>query len=125
MLSDPQNVTVDGSSRTMPRVGAVRSSIPKTIMETEYRTSDGAYSVTTSRRQHRQSGVLRSEIILRKKNPDLNSATAYTGDIITGVGFVFETDAAMLGVADLVAIRTALVAYVDTTLMNRLAGGEG
>jgi len=124
MLSDPQSITIDGSARTMPRVGSTQSSRPQLVAQSTYRTADGVYSIATQSFRHRQSGQRRAEVILRKVVPDLSSSTNYVGDIISGVGLVFETDPFGYGNSDLSNVRTALLSLVDTTLMNRIVAGE-
>lgn len=124
MLSDPLSVTIDGSARSLARVGVRRRSIPQTVNEVGYRTADGTYSVMTSQFRHRQSGDRRAEILLSKVVPDLSSTTNYTGDIISRVGLIFETDPYGYGAVDLANVRTALLTLVDTTLQGRIVAGE-
>lgn len=125
MLSDPLIVTVDGSSKTLPKVGAgVSPAYPKLVSRSQYRTADGAYAVTTSQHEHRD-GKRRVEVTLHKAIVDADTNHFFTGYVNTGVGMVYELAPYGLSSASEIAnLRTALLAFVDSTLQGRLINGE-
>jgi hypothetical protein len=124
MLSDPQTVTIDGSARALPRVSVGgNSSTPRTNARTSYRTADGTYSVATQQLEYRD-GSRRAEITLRKLISDSDNSDLFVGQYLVGVGLTFDLGPRGLGASEVANIRTALLAYVDSTLQGRLFNGE-
>jgi hypothetical protein len=125
MLSDPQTATVDGSARTMPRVATGgNTSSPRKVGQSVYRTSDGTYSVATRQFQYRD-GSKRIEVSLGKLITDADpTVDVFTGQYLVSVGLTFETGPRGLGASEIAGLRTAMLAYVDSTLQNRLVAGE-
>lgn len=124
MLSDPLSVTVDGSARSLPRVGALSGPVPKVTARNTYRTADSAYAVSTTQYAHRD-GSRRAEIILRKTVLDTDVGTTYEGYYSSGFGLTIEmAPYGLTSAVEIANLRTALLTFVDSTLQGRLITGE-
>jgi len=125
MLTDPMNVTVEGSARSMPRVSS-SAGLPNMQLSASprYQTADGAYSVETRRYLHRGSGTQRVEITLYKQVLDVDVNTVHDGYNRYAAGFVFEWGPYGPDSTTISALRSALTSYVDATLLGRLLAGE-
>lgn len=124
MLSDPISVTIDGSAKSLARVGgSLTSPQPRKVSRNVYRTADGAYTVDIQQFEHRD-GTKTAELMLRKVVRETDSATAFDGYYVSGVGLKFETGPFGLGVSDIPNVRTALLALVDSALQSRIIAGE-
>lgn len=126
MLSDPLVVTVDGSPRSLPRVGTgvAQTNQPKVVTRSNYKTGDGAYAVHTAQYEHRDGGR-RVELTLFKEAVDSNSEHFYTGLLRSGVGVVFELSPyGLTSAVDIANLRSALIAFLDSGIQSRLLAGE-
>jgi hypothetical protein len=125
MLPDPMNVTVEGSSRSMPRVSSSAGLVNMQLQASAvYKTADGAYTVETRRFLHRGSGSQRMEIFLRKQVLDTDPATVHGGFNHSGFGLVFEFGPYGPDSTVITALRTALSTHVDSAFVARILAGE-
>jgi hypothetical protein len=120
MLTDPLAVTYDGSAKTLPRISAGPN-------RTVYRTADGEFEVTISGSPLRGAGQNVVTISMARRLPDPTP-----GDVFDdyrairnefSLSYSFDFTRAETSV-DIPKLRTALLAFVDSTLQDRLIGGE-
>lgn len=122
MLADPQSITYDGSAKSLVRL--VRSG-PRTV----YASADGEFELSIARTSPKGNGIARRELLLSRYIPDPTPADVFDNfrRIRNTVGIVIEFDASTRAELsdDLPLLRSALNTFADTTLLNRVIGGEG
>jgi hypothetical protein len=118
MFSDPLSVTVDGSAKSLPRVGASKQ-------RTTYRTADGTFEIKISDVPGR-NGAYGVSIELAQKSPDPTPANVFDDyrDIVNAFGITYRYDVSRSDLDDLPVIRTALLALVNSGFETRLLSGE-
>jgi hypothetical protein len=119
MLSDPLSVTYDGTAKTLPRTsGGPDRSV--------YRTGDSELELLIEIGKLR-NGNAGKFISLSRKLPDPTPSNVFDDyrDVRNtfGVFYGFDVSRANLSV-DIPLLRTALLAFVDTALQNRILAGE-
>jgi len=119
MLSDPLAITYDGNAKSLPRVYTKGSG-------TRYRTADGEFEVSISEFSVLPDGR-RVDITLTRRLPDPTPTNPFDGtrevkNSFT-LGFTVDTTRAESSV-DIPKLRTALLAFVDSTVQSRLISGE-
>lgn len=124
MLSDPLNVTYNGSSKSLPVSSGRWPSIPRVLGKRYYSTSDGEFVVATRQLVH-GNGDKVAEITLSRQFTETDSATVFEGSARNSVTLTFTTNSVGAGTSvDIPLLRTALLSLVDTTLQGRLINGE-
>lgn len=119
MLTDPMSVTFNGSAKSLVRIST-------TALSTVYATSDGEFmmKVTTS---PAEGGLVRREILFAHNYPD-STPDPFSGgpaSVPNRFGLVYETTAdAFFSSTEIPLLRTALLAFVDSTLQSRILAGE-
>lgn len=118
MFSDPLSVTVDGSAKSLPRVGASKN-------RTTYKTADGEFKILISDSSGRNGSVTRS-IELQRRLPDPTASDVFDPyrDVINAFGISYTFDSTRAESDDLPVLRTALLALVNTGFETRLLSGE-
>jgi len=121
VLTDPLSVTYDGSAKSLPKVSLdSRGSV--------YRTADGEFEVSISKFLPPRYGMGGAGIFLARRLPDPTPSNVFDDYrfIYNTVGITFGFDALTRAEAsvDLPRLRTALLSFVDTTLMGRVISGE-
>lgn len=129
MLTDPLAITYNAVAKSLPRASRVRTGVSKVVNRTSYGTNDGEFSVFT---EYSVLGNIngfqmrRAEIYLERKAPDtdsdpFNSKAAPPNRF----GLVYEFPEMEINTSvDIPRLRTALLAFVDSTLEGRLINGE-
>lgn len=120
MLTDPLAVTYDGSAKSLVRTS-------QNSNRTVYRTADGEFVITITKTPSGSTGQEFRSISLERRLPDPTPADAFDAyrDIRNGftLSYSFDTTRAETSV-DIPRLRTALLAFVDSTLQGRLIAGE-
>lgn len=119
MLSDPLSVTYNSVAKSLPRVGSDAGG-------SSYVTADGEFEVVIS---SSQSGTQTTvSIQLNRVLPDATPSDAFDAyrTIRNGFGLTYTYDTKTRGQVstDIPLLRTALLAFVDSTLQGRLIAGE-
>jgi hypothetical protein len=119
VLSDPISVTYNGSGKSLARTGQDQ-------LQNVYRTADGEFEVVISSSSD-SDGVERREITLARRLPDATPSNAFDAyrEIrnVFGLSYAFDSTRAEASV-DIPLLRTALLAFVDSTLQGRIIAGE-
>jgi len=125
MLSDPLSLTYDSSSKTLPRAAGVTSGVKRVKEQNTYVTSDTEFQVTVTQSELGNGGT-RAEILLTRVAPDPDGPFTGSYDRYpNSVGLVFEVNNLRYNTnTDIPKLRTALLAFVDSTLQGRLTSGE-
>jgi hypothetical protein len=125
MLSDPISVTYDATATNLPRTSPKSGGTVRLLGQSGFNTADGEFDVSIKRTEH-SHGRRRTEIILSRTAPD--SDGPFVGnypDVRNSFGVVFESNALTINTSvDVPKLRTALLAFLDTPMTNRLLGGE-
>lgn len=119
MLTDPMSVTYNGSAKTLNRVSVTGDS-------SIYATSDREFLMTI-RFSTTADGLVRREILFGRNAPDPTPDPFSGGpaSVPNRVGLVFETNPNRFeSSTDIPLLRSAIQAFVDTTLQGRIIGGE-
>jgi hypothetical protein len=119
LLSDPLSITYDGSAKSLPRVSSGPNS-------TVYRTSDGVFEIRISNAPGRGSDSL-VRISFSRVTPDPTPSDAFDPyrTIRNSFELCFSFDISRYEASTVLPLlRTALLAFVDTTLQGRLIAGE-
>lgn len=121
MLSDPLSVTYDGSAKSLPRVSANSN-------RTVYRTGDGELECIISGTPAGVTGLQVASISLRRAIPDPTPSDVFDDFRVLGNEFTlsygFDSLTRANTSVDIPKLRTALLAFVDSTLQGRLISGE-
>lgn len=121
MLTDPMSVTYNGSAKSLVRV-YTDASLSK------YRTADGEFEVVVSNDNVTNSDGERTiSIELSRWLPDPTPADVFDPyrRIRNTFGISYRVDVTQASTSvDLPLLRTALLAFVDSTLQGRLLAGE-
>lgn len=119
MLSEPLTITYDGDPYDLPRVSA-------NSQRTIYRSSDGMFEVQISEIPDGPNGSTVG-FKLSRISPDETPSDVFDPfrQIRNSVELRFGYDVSRYEVSTVLGLlRTALLAYVDTSLQARLVGGE-
>jgi len=122
MLTDPLSVTYNAVSKSLVRI----TSEPGT---TRYRTADGEFEVliVSGISSQGNPNVERRTISLSRRIPDPTPSDVFDDfreiKNVFGLSYEFDTTRAESSV-DIPLLRTALLAFVDSTLQGRLIAGE-
>lgn len=125
MLSDPAAITYNSVSKSLARGAGIVPGPSKVLDSSYYATSDGEFSLGITLSALRGGGR-KSEISLGRLDTDAAS-NPYSGFplAINRFGLVYEVNPLHENTAtDIPLLRTALLAFVDSTLQGRLLGGE-
>lgn len=120
MLSDPLSITYDGVARTLARVSV-------TSERTVYKSADGQFEISISKMPSRSADTTRVIIAFTRVTPDSTPADRFDPyrDIVNSVELGFEVDVTRHEATTVIPLlRSALLAFVDTTLQGRLIAGE-
>jgi hypothetical protein len=104
----------------MPRVGAGRNGHV-------YRTSDGEFEIRISDTPKGRDGSLGRLIWLSRVLPDPTPGNSFDDYrfIRNGFGLTYGFDVSRAeSSVDIPLLRTALLSFVDSTMQNRIIGGE-
>jgi len=119
VLTDPLSVTYNAVAKSLPRVGVSDD-------QSFYKTADGEFEVVTSSFTN-ADGVEHREITLARRLPDATPSNAFDAyrEIrnVFGLSYSFDSTRAEASI-DIPLLRTALLAFVDSTLQGRLIAGE-
>jgi hypothetical protein len=120
MLTEPLSVTYNGSAKSLAKVSASSN-------RTVYRTGDSEFEVTILKAPKSRDGRARVDISLARILPDPTPTDVFdpyrdVRNVFT-IAYGFDLTKASASV-DLPRLRTALLAFVDSTLEGRLLGGE-
>lgn len=120
MLSDPISFTINGSSKTFPRVSVDGNT-------SVYRTSDGEYEVIIHTFPM-VDGKTNCSVTLNHLLPDSTPSDPFDPwrPIVNSFGLTYSFDTntrANVG-TDIPILRTALLAFIDSTLQGRVINGE-
>jgi hypothetical protein len=125
MLSDPISITYDANAKSLPRTSPKSGGTVRLLSQSGFNTADGEFDVNIKRTENGQ-GRRRTEIIFSRTAPDTDGP--FVGnypDVANSFGIILESNALSVNTSvDLPKLRTALLAFVDTTMTNRLIGGE-
>jgi hypothetical protein len=119
MLTDPASVTYNGSAKSLVRIS-------QDIDSTIYATSDGEFWMQI-RNSLTRDGLTRREVLLERRAPDPTPDPFSGGpaSVSNRFGLIFETNLNRFeSSTDIPLLRTALLAYVDSTLQGRILAGE-
>lgn len=120
MLSDPQSITYNGSSKSLPRTAVT----PKGSV---YTSSDGSYRVEIERTIVGAGDTYGVNVKLTRRSDNPDAEQAFEGDrnVENSVELGFVVDMTRFEASTVIPLlRTALLAYVDSTLQGRLLAGE-
>jgi hypothetical protein len=120
MLTDPLSVTYNGSAKSLPRVSAGPSG-------TTYRTADGEFRVNIRKTPVSRDGGDSVSIELSRRLPDPTPSDVFDDyrNIRNSFAITYSFDPTRAEASvDLPRLRTALLAFVDSTLESRLIAGE-
>lgn len=121
ILTDPAAVTYDGSAKSLPRTGA-------SSRGTTYRTADGEFEIKISDSPVSKDGVATRSVTLTRILPDPTP-----GDVFDDYRFIrnsftvsygFDAKTRAEASVDIPRLRTALLAWLDSTLQGRIIAGE-
>lgn len=116
MLADPQTVTIDGSAKTL---AAVSRSDGSSI----YRTSDGVYTLTVSRRTARN----RTRFVCRIDHKGLDADPLTSGSFIpVSASWYFVMDKPETGYdqTDFKNVALGLTGFLTSATLLKVLGGE-
>jgi hypothetical protein len=121
VLTDPLSVTYNGSAKSLPRVSLDgRGSV--------YRTADGEFEISISKFLPPRYGIGGAGIFLARRLPDPTPSNAFDDYRVIyntfGVTYGFDALTRAEASVDLPRLRTALLAFIDSTMETRLIGGE-
>jgi hypothetical protein len=119
VLTDPISVTYNSSAKSMARVSQNASG-------TVYRTADGEFDVVISDLPARNGNVKR-EITLTRTAPDPTPSDPFDTyrRFSNSFSICYEVPSNKVASSvDIPLLRTALLAFVDSTLQGRIIGGE-
>lgn len=124
MLTDPMSITIGGSAKTLPRAGGYVPGIARRLSQTNYRDSTDEYFARITQSVRADGGMLAEFILGRTTpDPDPDPFLGYRGT--NYVGLVVSAELARISTGtDIPLLRTALNTFVDSTMLNRLIGGE-
>lgn len=120
MLTEPISVTYNGSAKSLPRVGGGSNG-------TTYRTGDGEFEVKISDLPVQRDGSMGRRVSLSRVLPDPTPSDAFDAYRVIRnsfeVTYRFDSSRAEASV-DIPLLRTALLAWLDSTLQGRIISGE-
>lgn len=125
MLSDPQTVTVSGTSKTLPVIGSKPSQIRGLSQHRTYMTADGEYRLI-ARQYSMSNGDRKTEVeLVRTAGRDLTGDGSIDSILQNGFGFTvtvnpFNKDSS----SEIVALQTALTTWLTGPTLSRLIAGE-
>lgn len=120
MLTDPLAVTYDGSAKTLQRLSVGPN-------RTIYRTADREFVITITKTQAGRIGKEFRSISLGRILPDPTPSNSFDDyrEITNEFTLSYSFDATRAETSvDIPRLRTALLAFVDSTLQGRLISGE-
>jgi hypothetical protein len=120
ILTDPLAITYDGSAKSLVRTGLGRNG-------TVYRTADREFEMKISDLPVQRDGSIAREISLSRMLPDPTPGNVFDDfrEIRNSVKLTFGFDPTRANTSvDIPLLRTALLAFVDSTLQGRLIAGE-
>jgi len=113
-------VTYNGSSKSLPRTGAGRNGH-------QYRTADGEFEFTISDSPKSRDGSIGRTVVLSRRLPDPTPGNSFDDYRFIknsfGILVGFDVTRAETSV-DIPLLRTALLNFCDTTMLNRIISGE-
>jgi len=120
LLTEPLSVTYDGSAKSLPRVSGGSNG-------TKYRTGDGEFEVSISDGPKRRDGSIERVVSLSRVLPDPTPADVFDNYRFIrntfSVSYSFDSTRAETSV-DIPKLRTALLAWLDSTTQSRIISGE-
>lgn len=125
MLTDPAALTYNSGAISLARGAGDFPGVGKRSSHSHYRTSSGEFELGVSH-SFLGGGAIRSEVILSRNDTDAGS-NPFPGLPLTfnRFGLIYDINVMHQETAtDIPLLRTALLAFVDTTLQNRIIGGE-
>jgi len=121
MLTDPLAVTYNSVAKSLVRISQGASG-------TRYRTADGEFEVQISKTQPKTEAWQDSVYFeLTRILPDPTPTNAFDAfrKVTNSFGVAYRFDATRAETSvDVPLLRTALLAFVDSTLQGRLIAGE-
>jgi hypothetical protein len=121
MLTDPLSVTYNSVSKSLVRITSYEGS-------TRYRTADGEFEVLIESQPSSQGrNSERRTISLARRIPDPTPSNVFDDyrEIRNVFGLSYEFDLTRSETSvDIPLLRTALLAFVDSTLQGRIISGE-
>lgn len=120
MLNDPLSVTYDGNAKSLPRVSVMNNG-------SIYRTADGEFRVEIRKTPRSRDGKISTSVMLVRRLPDPTPSNVFDDFRVIensfGISLGFDLTRSESSV-DIPKLRTALLAFADSTLQSRLIGGE-
>lgn len=117
MLSEPLSVTYDGNAKSLTRTNFGSDAGPSTFV-----SPTGEFRISI--RETPVKDAIRVEITLERVEVDTDPLNGYQY-VPNRFGLVYEFNNSMYNTAtDIPKLRTALLAFVDSTLQGRLISGE-
>lgn len=125
MLPDPISVTYDSVAKSMPRTSPKSGGFVKLLGTSGFNTADGEFHVTMKRSEIRKNGR-RVEVILTRVSPDTDGPfVGNNPDTENSFGVIYETNGLNVNSSvDIPKLRTALLAFLDSTTQSRILSGE-
>jgi hypothetical protein len=125
VLSDPQNVTYNGASKSLPVTGVKPAQIKGLTQFRSYTTPDGEFRLL-ARQYSMSDGNRKTEIeFQRSAGRDLDGNSSVDAFLSNGFGVTvtvnpFNKDS----LVEVPLLRDALISWLTTPVLNRIVGGE-
>jgi hypothetical protein len=113
-------ITYDGNSKSLPRVSGGPTG-------TVYRSADGEFEMRISDTAKQRDGTVGRQVTFSRVLPDPTPSNSFDDYRVIrnafGIFYSFDSTRAETSV-DIPKLRTALLAFVDSTLQGRIIAGE-
>jgi hypothetical protein len=124
MLSDPLSITYNSVAKSLPRASISMPGIRKRLSAASYSDSATEFFARTEQ-SSLGNGGWHASIILGRTNPDTDPDPMMGSRLTNYFGLVYGIDQFRANTSvDIPLLRTALLSFVDSTMQNRLVGGE-
>lgn len=121
MLSDPISMTISGVAKTLPRSAAPKGRVYTKVATSDFNTSDGEFNLKIER--FVSGDYVRTQAILRKNDLDDLDGRGYAR--AESFGIVYDCiPTSDEKIANLAALRSALLTFIDTGIESRIINGE-
>jgi hypothetical protein len=121
MLSEPVSLTVNSVAKSLPRTATPKGLLLTKVATSHFNTSDGVFALKVER--FVSGPYVRMQVSLQQTDVDDLDGKGNLRKDTFGVFFDFipTSDEAVVNIATL---RTALLAFLDSTTTSRILGGE-
>jgi hypothetical protein len=120
LLSDPLTITYSGSGKSLARLSYGADS-------SRYASSDGQFvmEITTYPKPREAANLVGIKLTRLAPDPTPSDVFDPYRDVRNSIELRFETDISRFEASTVIPLlRTALDSFVDSTMLNRLIGGE-